>query len=241
MPTDPRRGGAVLGSRERLLALYDVMPFHRHPLWRAILGRDLSLKQVLKAEVQHYIRTRAGQVLRREALEHARGLSAVIWEAILETYLEECTDQITASHLALIERLLTIGGIQQEELDTTPPTIGNAAAIALYRDISGRGPACHLLGAGAVEHFYSRLSPDIYRVYTEHYGMSPHQAETYAIHGPMDRQHADRAFRILEEAIRAHGWPAIETSVRDAFAATSLHYDGMLQAALGHIVFWDGR
>jgi hypothetical protein len=29
--------------------------------------------------------------------------------------------------------------------------------------------------------------------------------------------------------------------VRDAFVATSLHYDGMLQAATGEISYWNGR
>jgi len=33
----------------------------------------------------------------------------------------------------------------------------------------------------------------------------------------------------------------IELSVRDAFVATSLHYDGMLQAATGLMTYWSGR
>jgi hypothetical protein len=56
----------------------------------------------------------------------------------------------------------------------------------------------------------------------------------------MDTVHAERALGVLEEAISLLGWPTIEMSVRDAFVATSLHYDGMFQAALGRIIYWNG-
>ena len=97
-----------------------------------------------------------------------------------------------------------------------------------------------MLGAGAVEHYYSELCHDIFEVYTDYYEMSDDQAETYRIHGPMDADHADRAFAVLDEAINLHGWQLVELSVRDAFVATSLHYDGMLQAATGSLSYWDG-
>ena len=98
-----------------------------------------------------------------------------------------------------------------------------------------------MLGAGTVEFFYSKMSPRVFDDYTKLYGMSASQAETYALHGPMDAVHAERAFAILDEAVRIHGTTAIEDSVRDAFAATSLHYDGMWQAATNTIGYWDGR
>jgi hypothetical protein len=84
------------------------------------------------------------------------------------------------------------------------------------------------------------LAPEIHDVYTSKYGMTTEQAETYRIHGPMDQVHADRALAILDEAVNLLGWELIERSVRDAFVATSLHYDGMLQAANGRLVYWDG-
>jgi len=207
-----------------------------------VLDVDLSIEQIMRAEIQHYLRTKAGQSIRLASVENARSLSPKLWEAILETYLEECTNQKSGpNHLDLIHRLLSKGGVTDEELDQAVPTVGNAAAIALYKEISERGAGCHMLGTGAVEHYYSRLSPKIYAAYTEHYHMTPEQAETYRIHGRMDAEHASRAFTVLEESIRLHGWSTVERSVRDAFVATSLHYDGMLQAAIGKICFWDGE
>jgi len=231
-----------LDRRTSLLSLYDILPFHEHPLWKAILNHELTLDQVLRAETQHYLRTKAGQSLRSEALEKARGVSPKLFEALLETYLEECTNQKSGpSHLELIARLLLEGGVTQSLLDSSQSTPGNSAAIALYRDITFRGAACHMVGAGVVEHYYSQLAPRVFEAYTTKYGMTPYQAETYSLHGPMDQVHAERAIGILDEAINVHGWDVIEQSVRDAFVATSLHYDGMLQAALGKIVYWNGE
>ena len=228
--------------RQQLLDLYEDFPFHRHPLWRAVIAGSLSRRQVILAEVQHCIRTKAGQALRREALSSAEASSVPIFEMLLETYLEECThDASGPSHLELIQRLVLSSGLSQETLHSAKATPGNAAAIALYKDISARGAGCHMLGAGAVEYYYCKLSPEIYKAYTSRYAMSPDEAETYRLHGPMDESHAERAFSVLDEAIRLHGWDAIESSVRDAFVATSLHYDGMLQAATTLNTYWDGR
>lgn len=231
-----------MDRRAALLSYYEMLPFERHPLWRAVLSGELDYQQVIRAEVQHWIRTRTGQALRRNALEVAQQVSSEIFEFLLQTYLEECTtDRTGPSHLELIERLISLGGVTHEEREATPPTPGNAAAMALYRDIGGRGAGCHMLGAGAVEHFYCQLSPKIYESYVSTYGMTPSQAETYRVHGPMDQEHAERAFAVLDEAVNLHGWDAIELAVRDAFVATSLHYDGMLHAATGEFGYWTGR
>ncbi|HWZ42984.1 MAG TPA: iron-containing redox enzyme family protein [Candidatus Saccharimonadales bacterium] len=229
-------------QKQRLLDLYEEFPFHDHPLWRAIKAHELSYEQVIRAEVQHVIRTRAGQKLRADALAMAESNSPAIFEQLLQTYLEECTaDASGPSHLDLIRRLVMRGGWTEKGLAEAIPTPGNAAAIALYRDITTRGAGCHMLGAGAVEHYYSQLSPKIFEAYTVKYGMSAEQAETYRIHGHMDECHAERAFAILDEAVSLHTWESVQTSVRDAFVATSLHYDGMLQAATGTSDFWNGR
>lgn len=197
----------------------------------------------------------AGQSLRGEALGMAqvastqgqaedaiRLASAQIFERLLETYIEECTNSAAGpNHLELIRRLVLSGGVAEYEIDSALPTPGNAAAMAMYREITRRGAGCHMLGAVAVEYFYCKLSPTIFEAYITHYGMSVEQAETYRLHGPMDESHADRAFQVLDAAICLHGWEAVRLSVRDAFVATSLHYDGMLQAATGEITYWNGR
>jgi pyrroloquinoline quinone (PQQ) biosynthesis protein C len=234
-------GVVIVSYKQKLLDQYLSFPFHKHPLWTAVLEKRLSYREIIQAEIQHYLRSKRGRELRAKALELSRNAPR-IYERLLETYFEECTeDKSGPSHLALIERLVINGGATVEDLSAAIMTPGNIAAVALYEDITARGPGCHMLGAGVVEHFYSQLCPRIYEVYIGHYGMTSDQAETYRIHGPMDAVHADRAFDILDDAISLHGWTTVELSVRDAFVATSLHYDGMLQAATGITSYWDGR
>lgn len=234
-----------MGERNRideLLSIYEAYPFARHPLWTRVMAGKLTPKQVFDAETQHYLRTKIGVDLRRKALEEARAISPAIFELLLKTYLEECTRDVSGpSHLELIERLLLVGGRTKVELASAEPTPGNAAAVALYAAIAERGAGCHMLAAGAVEYYYSQLSPKIFDAYTGIYNMSTQQAETYRVHGSLDRSHAERAFSIVNEAIELHGWRMIYLSVRDAFVATSLHYDGMLQAATNQISYWDGK
>lgn len=227
--------------RTELLGLYEQFPFHDHPMWKAVVAGSLCLEQVVKAEIQHCIRTRAGQTLRKNAVDTAKKLSEAVFRQLVETYLEECTDKAGPNHLELIERLVLMGGATRSEIEQAVSTPGNSAAIALYRDISERGAGCHMLGAGVVEFYYAQLSPKIFEAYTSIYGMSEEQALTYKLHGTMDLTHAERAFVVLDEVISLHGWPLVKASVRDAFVATSLHYDGMYQAATGTTAYWDGR
>jgi len=226
----------------KLLGNYNLFPFHRHPLWKSIIDGKLTKDQVLMAEGQHLLRTKAGQRLRKEAMEQCIGISNKLWEAIIETYLEECTeDDGTPTHLDLIKRFLIEGGYSNDQMLKIKNSPGNIAAIALYKDISDRGVGCHIVGAGMVEYYYSQLSPKIYKAYTEIYKFSEFAAETYKIHGTMDQMHAARAFEVVDESIRIHGWDLVESSVRDAFVATSLHYDGMLQASTNDYSYWNGQ
>jgi pyrroloquinoline quinone (PQQ) biosynthesis protein C len=227
--------------RGELLKLYELYPFHHHPMWTAVKCGTLSYEQVIRAEIQHCIRTRAGRILREKAVQTAEKLNEKLFRMLVETYLEECTDKAGPSHLDLIERLVLLGGATRADIDQATATPGNSAAIALYRDISDRGAGCHMLGAGVVEFYYSQLAPNIFESYTKTYGMSEEQALTYKLHGPMDHTHAERAFAVLEEVIELHGWRVVYGSVRDAFVATSLHYDGMYQAATGTTAYWNGR
>ena len=225
-----------------LLRLYDEFPFHQHPLWVSIIEGRLTRDQILKAESQHYLRTKAGQVLRKEAMEKCLAISSTLWEAIIETYLEECTeDDGTPTHLDLIIRFLKEGGYSEGLLHSVENTPGNSAAIALYKHISDRGVGCHIIGAGMVEYYYSQLSPKIFKAYTETYNFTEFASETYKIHGTMDEVHAQRAFEVVDEAIQIHGFKLVEASVKDAFLATSLHYDGMYQAAISQTEFWNGK
>ena len=161
--------------QRQLLDFYYELPFEKHPLWMGIKEHELTLSQIFKAETQHFLRSKRGQSLRRKSADDCEPKSGLIYQGALDNYLEEVVpDGSGPSHLDLIVRLLVDGGVTHEELAEAEPTPGNAAAMALYEDIAGRGTACHLIGAGLVEFYYSRLAPEIYDAYTRHYGMTAH-------------------------------------------------------------------
>jgi pyrroloquinoline quinone (PQQ) biosynthesis protein C len=219
-----------------------MLPFEEHPYWKRVLTGSFTLKEVMAAETQHFIRSDRGRHFRKRAAEEAAAVSSRAHELLLETYKEECTEDETGpSHVDLIKRFLALGGVDEIAISRAKPTPGNSAAIAMYKDIADRGPLHHMIGAGAVEFYYSRLSPRIFNAYTTLYPISAEQAETYRIHGPMDLEHAERALQILDEPAVQNNADGILEAVRDAFVATSLHYDGMLQAATDSLTYWDGK
>ena len=226
----------------KLLDLYHLFPFHRHPLWVSIINHKLKKAQIIDAEIQHYLRTRAGQPIRKQAMEYCKNNNQILYEAIDQTYIEECTDEDgTPTHLAMIINLLKDGGANESEFSKVQNTPGNVAAISIYRGIASNGAGCHIIGAGAVEYFYSQICKSIFDSYTKYYEFSENAALTYSVHSSLDLEHAERAFDIVDEAERLYGWQTVENSVRDAFIATSLHYDGMYQAATKINNDWNGQ
>lgn len=229
-------------TREAALRHYEQWPFERHPLWQAVLQKKLSKEQVLLAEVQHYLRSNIGRLYRERAAISSRLIGGDLFELLSQTAKEECQyDESGPSHVDLIRTFLLANGLTQTDLDEALPTPGNAAAIALYKDIADRGPLQHMIGAGCVEFYYSKLSPKIFDVYTSHYGFSVEQARTYELHGPMDQEHGERALRVLETPLAQAMSREIDLAIRDAFVATSLHYDGMYQAAGSNFGYWGGK
>lgn len=208
----------------------------------SILQGSLTREQVIQAEVQHYLRSNIGRLYRERAAIASRLIGGELFELLDMTAREEChLDESGPSHVDLIKGFLLSNGLTQRDLDVAKPTPGNAAAIALYKDIADRGPLQHMIGAGCVEFYYSQLSPKIYAAYVEIYGFKPSDVSTYELHGPMDQTHGERALKVLESTLAQAMPEEIDLAIRDAFAATSLHYDGMLQAADPSVGYWRGE
>lgn len=229
-------------QREHALSYYNLFPFHNHPLWRSVIEGKLSREQVLKAEVQHYLRSEIGKIYREQSAVLSKHLDGEIYEQLYETVVEECYGTgDDPSHVELIKTFLRSNGVTETDIRQAVSTPGNAAAIALYKDIAARGPLHHMIGAGCVEFHYSQLCPEIYRCYADVYKFEPGSFETYKLHGPMDAIHAERALETLRTPLAQALSKELGIAIQDAFTATSLHYDGMLQAATNQNKYWDGR
>jgi pyrroloquinoline quinone (PQQ) biosynthesis protein C len=229
-------------NRSQALSYYELFPFHKHPLWVAILDGSLSSEQVLKAEIQHYLRSEIGKIFREHSAVAAKHLDDTIYDLLYQTVVEECygTDG-GPSHAELIKQFLLANGVTASDLRRAVSSPGNIAAIALYKEIAERGPLHHMVGAGCVEFYYSKLCPKIYHAYQTIYRFVPGSFETYQLHGPMDEVHGERALETLESPLAQALSKELGLAIRDAFVATSLHYDGMLQAATGTNTYWNGK
>ncbi|NTX26725.1 hypothetical protein HT746_06165 [Burkholderia pyrrocinia] len=109
-----------MSVQAKLLSLYDRFPFHQHPVWSAVLSGRFSQKQIAAAEIQHCIRTAAGQKLRATAVSEAQSISPTIFAAVLDTYLEECTAHDgMPSHLDMIKALVFAAGATDAEIQNT--------------------------------------------------------------------------------------------------------------------------
>ncbi|MGQ2970871.1 MAG: hypothetical protein ACT6RF_19180, partial [Allorhizobium sp.] len=69
-------------DRSKALSFYELFPFHRHPLWVQIIAGDLSAEQVLKAEIQHYLRTEIGKVYRERAAVAAKHFEGDVYDLL---------------------------------------------------------------------------------------------------------------------------------------------------------------
>lgn len=229
-------------DRAEALSYYEEFPFHEHPLWLSIISGVLTAEQVLKAEIQHYIRSEVGKIFREHSAVAAKHLDDNIYDLLHQTVEEECYGSDGGpSHAELIKQFLLQNGVSTSDLRTAISTPGNAAAIALYKDISERGPLHHMIGAGCVEYYYSKICPRIYAAYEQIYKFKPGSFDTYKLHGPMDEVHGERALETLSSPLAKALDPELRIAIRDAFVATSLHYDGMLQAATSTNTYWSGR
>lgn len=227
---------------KKLLSLYEDFPFEHHPLWVAVREGELRKDQIIEAEKQHFIRSDIGRLYRERAAIQSRLIGGELHNLLTMTAREECqTDDSGPSHAEMMRGFLKDNGVSDEEIRSIKSTPGNAAAIALYKDIADRGPLQHMIGAGCVEKYYSEICPAIFDKYVKHYGFKPDSVATYELHGPMDKEHAERALRVAQSRLADELEEEVYMAVRDAFAATSLHYDGMLQAATGEISYWNGR
>jgi hypothetical protein len=117
-------------DRSAVLEFYSLFPFEHHPYWRGVLKGTFNLDQIVRAEIQHFIRSNLGREFRRRAAVESRLVSIKAHRLLMETYKEECTDEKGPSHVSLIEAFLRKAGVSNEELTNAIPTISVSASLS---------------------------------------------------------------------------------------------------------------
>jgi len=215
--------------RERLLSQYDAFPFRAHPYWRAVADGTLLHPQVAAAEHQHLLQARAaGECERRSYLgvagEHAFTL-------FLDQYLDALSSVDSADQLAVLSA----------SIQSSTPTPGTSASVALRADVRARGFAFYAVGFGCVSHFYAEVCANANSAYRSVYRFSDKQLGYYREHERRERARADQMLAALDELAKGLDHEALVVAVRDAVVAASLGFDGMLQAATNSRTYWGGQ
>jgi pyrroloquinoline quinone (PQQ) biosynthesis protein C len=149
------------------------------------------------------------------------------------------------THVDIMLQFLEEGGISREEADRAEPAPGTLAAIEMITGCCQRRSA--LEGVAMLAFVESQLggvgkvSDNVYKELTGHYGFSPRAAETYRLHAQQDEGHGSRqidAIRLL--ANDAETQDKVRAAVKLGLTAFTLEWDGHVQAMTGKREFWKG-
>jgi pyrroloquinoline quinone (PQQ) biosynthesis protein C len=227
-----------------LWSFANEVPLLQHPWFAGIIQHRWSREQIIRGEIQHYLRVRTnpiffGHIAINAVNEQAYGLM----EVVLDNFMEELGGERT--HVDIMLQMLEEAGISREEADRAEPMPGTMAAIEMVIGGCQRRSALEglaLLSFVEDQHGGANgVAAQVYKELTGHYGFSHRAAETYFIHAEQDEGHGGRQI----EAIRRYATdPETQDKVRRAVklgvTAFSLEWDGHVQAMTGRREFWPG-
>ena len=222
----------------------DEVPMGEHPWFQGILRHRWSREQIILGEVQHYLRIRTNPIFfGYMAINAVADKNYELMRTVLENFMEELGGRRT--HVDIMLQFLEEGGISREEADRAEPAPGTLAAIEMITGCCQRRSA--LEGVAMLAFVESQLggagkvSDNVYKELTAHYGFSPRAAETYRLHAQQDEGHGSRqidAIRLL--AIDGATQDKVRAAVRLGLTAFTLEWDGHVQAMTGKREFWSG-
>lgn len=229
---------------EELWAYARQVPMMEHPWFQGIIQHRWTPEEILRGEVQHYLRVRTnpiyfGYIAVNAVQEKAYGLMQVV----LDNFMEELSGPRT--HVDIMLQFLEEGGISREEADLCEPAPGTMAAIEMITGCCQRRSAIEGLAMLAfVESQHggaAGVAASVYKELTGHYGFSHRAAETYALHAEQDTGHGSRQIDVIRQyATDAQSQERIRAAVKLGVTAFNLEWDGHVQAITGRREHWEG-
>lgn len=220
------------------------VPMLQHPWFDGIIRHRWTRDQIIRGEIQHYLRVRTNPIFFGHiAINAVNEKQYGLMEVVLDNFMEELGGERT--HVDIMLQLLEEAGLSREEADRAEPMPGTMAAIEMIVGGCQRRSALEGLALlSFVEDQHggpSGVAAQVYKELTGHYGFSKRAAETYFIHAEQDEGHGQRQI----EAIRRYATdPETQDKVRRAVklgvTAFTLEWDGHVQAMTGRREFWPG-
>ena len=229
---------------EELWGYAAELPMERHPWFDGIIKHRWTREQIIRGEVQHYLRVRTNPIFfGYMAINAVSAKEYAVMDTILENFMEELGGKRT--HMDIMLQFLEEGGISREDADKAEPAPGTLAAIEMIIGCCQRRSA--LEGVAMLAFVESQLggagkiSEKVYRAPTGHYGFSPRAAETYKLHAEEDEGHGkrqiDAVYKLATDAVTQD---KIRAAVKLGLTAFTLEWDGHVQAITGKREFWGG-
>jgi pyrroloquinoline quinone (PQQ) biosynthesis protein C len=230
---------------EELWGYANEVPMVEHPWFKGIIEHRWTKEQIVKGEIQHYLRVRMnpvffGYIAVNAVNEKAYGLM----ETVLDNFMEELGGEKT--HVDIMYQFLEEHGISKEEADNAEPTPGTMAAIEMI--VGGCQRRTALEGISIVtfaeaQHGGSNgVAAKVFRELTGHYGFSRHAAATYELHAEQDEGHGDRQIDAIRQfATDAETQERVRRAAKLGINAFNFEWDGHVQAMTGRREFWSGR
>jgi pyrroloquinoline quinone (PQQ) biosynthesis protein C len=219
-------------------------PMGDHPWFQGILQHRWTREQIILAEVQHYLRVRTNPIFfGYMAINAVAEKRYEVMQAVLENFIEELGGKRT--HVDIMLQFLEEGGISRDEADRAEPAPGTLAAIEMIIGCCQRRSA--LEGVAMLAFLESQLggagkvSDQVYRALTGHYGFSARAAETYRLHAVEDEGHGSRQIDAIRRwATDSETQDKVRAAVKLGVTAFTLEWDGHVQAMTGKREFWGG-
>jgi pyrroloquinoline quinone (PQQ) biosynthesis protein C len=229
---------------DELWAIANQVPMVQHPWFQGIVNHRWTPEQIIRGEIQHYLRVRTnpiffGYIAVNAVHEKQYGLMDVV----LDNFMEELGGERT--HVDIMLQFLEEAGISREEADQADPAPGTLAAIEMI--IGGCQRRSALEGVALLSFVEDQhggaegAAAKVYRELTGHYGFSKRAAETYYIHAEQDEGHGGRQIDAIRRfAIDDETQEKVRRAVALGVNAFNFEWDGHVQAMTGQREYWSG-
>ncbi|MBI3522495.1 MAG: iron-containing redox enzyme family protein [Chloroflexi bacterium] len=230
---------------EELWSYAREIPMTEHPWFDGIVKHRWTREQIIKGEIQHYLRVRNnpiffGYIVTNVVAEKNYGLM----DTVLENFMEELGGERT--HVDICLQFLEEAGITREQADRAEPAPGTMAAIEMIVGGCQRRSALEgialLSFVEAMHGGANGAAARVYRELTGHYGFSRRAAETYELHAEQDTGHGDRQIDALRKyAVDEVTRDRVRAAVKLGLNAFNFEWDGHVQAMTGERAYWPGK
>ncbi len=221
-----------------------ALEMKEHPWFKGMRDHVWTREQIVRAEMQHYLRVRMnpvffGYIVTNVVAEKDYELMPVV----MENFMEELGGERT--HVDVMLQFLEEAGLTRQEADTAEPAPGTAAAIEMIVGCCQRRSALEgiamLSFVEAMHGGPEGAAAGMFEAMTKHYGFSARAAATYELHAEQDTGHGERQIEAIRRFVcDAAKQAKVRAAVKLGLEAFNFEWDGHVQAMTGERTYWRG-